>query len=43
MPASEARSHFWETPAFSLVFGSLLGWLLSTPRPVAEPAVTAAA
>ncbi len=31
MPASVARSHFWETLAFSLVFGSLLGWLLSTP------------
>jgi len=31
MPASVARSHFWETLAFSLVFGTLLGWLLSTP------------
>src|SRR6267154_5745760 len=31
MPASVARSHFWETLGFSLVFGSLLGWLLSTP------------
>jgi hypothetical protein len=31
MPASVARSHFWETLAFSLVFGSLLGWLLSCP------------
>jgi len=29
---SVARSHFRETPAFSLVFGSLLGWLLSAPR-----------
>jgi hypothetical protein len=43
MPASEACSHFWETLAFSLVFGSLLGWLLSTPRPAAEQAATAAA
>lgn len=31
MPASIARSHFWETLGFSLVFGSLLGWLLSPP------------
>ena len=31
MPASVARSHFWETLAFSLVFGFLLGWLLSRP------------
>jgi hypothetical protein len=31
MPASVARSHFWETLAFSLVFGSLLGWQLSSP------------
>ncbi len=31
MPASVARSHFWETLAFGLVFGSLLGWLLNTP------------
>jgi hypothetical protein len=29
MPISVAHSHFWETLAFSLVFGSLLGWLLS--------------
>jgi hypothetical protein len=43
MPASEACSHFWETLAFCLVFGSLLGWLLSTPRPTAEQAATAAA
>jgi hypothetical protein len=32
MPASVARSHFWETLMFSLVFGALLGWLMSTPR-----------
>lgn len=31
MPASVARSHFWETLGFSLVFGTLLGWLLSFP------------
>ncbi len=31
MPVSVVRSHFWETLAFSLVFGSLLGWLLSYP------------
>ena len=30
MPASVARSHFWETLGFSLVFGALLGWLFST-------------
>jgi hypothetical protein len=32
-----------ETLAFSLAFGSLPGWLLSTPRPAAEQAATAAA
>jgi hypothetical protein len=34
MPASVARSHFWETLGFSLVFGALAGWLLcfSAPR-----------
>ncbi len=32
MPPSVARSHFWETLGFSLVFGTLLGWLLSLPR-----------
>jgi hypothetical protein len=31
MPASVAHSHFWETLGFSLIFGTLLGWLLSTP------------
>jgi hypothetical protein len=31
MPASVARSHFWETLGFSLVFGILLGWLLNPP------------
>ena len=34
MPASVARSHFWETLGFSLVFGTLLGWLWNVPRPV---------
>src|SRR6267142_6915198 len=28
MPASVARSHFWETLGFNLVFGALAGWLL---------------
>ena len=28
---SVARSHVCETLAFSLVFGSLLGWLLNCP------------
>jgi hypothetical protein len=42
MPASVARSHFWETLAFSLVFGSLLGWLLSAPpREISQPATAA--
>jgi hypothetical protein len=31
MPASVARSHFWETLGFSLVFGALAGWLLWFP------------
>ncbi len=34
MPASVARSHFWETLGFSLVFGALLGWLLTAPPSV---------
>jgi hypothetical protein len=39
MPASVARSHFWETLGFSLVFGALAGWLLcfTTPAPQVEP------
>jgi hypothetical protein len=37
MPASVARSHFWETLSFSLVFGSLAGWLLCVTPP-AKPA-----
>jgi hypothetical protein len=31
MPPSVAHSHFRETLGFSLVFGGLAGWLLSTP------------
>jgi hypothetical protein len=43
MPASVARSHFWETLGFSLVFGALLGWLLCTPpSSVTKSAPTAA-
>jgi hypothetical protein len=33
MPASVARSHFWETLGFSLVFGALAGWLLCFAAP----------
>ncbi len=38
MPASVARSHFWETLGFNLVFGALAGWLLcfSAPAPQLE-------
>lgn len=43
MPASVARSHFWETLAFSLVFGTLLGWLLSTPPSTGTESAPAAA
>ena len=32
MPSSVAHTHFWETLGFSLVFGALVGWLLSTPQ-----------
>lgn len=28
MPATVARSHLWETLAFNLTFGALMGWLL---------------
>jgi hypothetical protein len=38
MPASVARSHFWETLGFSLVFGALAGWLLCFTAP--EPQVS---
>jgi hypothetical protein len=39
MPAGVARSHFWETLGFSLVFGALAGWLLcfTSPAPQVEP------
>ena len=33
MPGSVARSHFWETLGFSLVFGALAGWLLCFTAP----------
>jgi hypothetical protein len=36
MPASVARSHFWETLAFNLVFGALAGWLLCFPAPAPQ-------
>jgi hypothetical protein len=42
MPASVARSHFWETFGFSLVFGALLGWLLSAPPSAAMQGAPAA-
>ena len=32
MPSSVAQSHFRETLGFSLVFGALVGWLLSAPQ-----------
>jgi hypothetical protein len=43
MPASVARSHFWETLGFSLVFGALGGWLLcfTAPVPQVEPNLSA--
>jgi hypothetical protein len=41
MPASVARSHFVETLGFSLVFGSLLGWLLNPAPPSIAKEVTA--
>jgi hypothetical protein len=39
MPANVARSHFWETLGFSLVFGALAGWLLcrTAPAPQVQP------
>jgi hypothetical protein len=36
MPASVARSHFWETLGFNLVFGALAGWLLCFTAPVPQ-------
>ncbi len=43
MPASVARSHFWETLGFNLVFGALAGWLLcfTAPEPQVESNPTA--
>jgi hypothetical protein len=43
IPPSVARSHFWETLGFNLVFGALAGWLLcvTTPVPQAEPNLAA--
>ncbi len=41
MPPSVARSHLLETLGFSLVFGALAGWLLSTPQAVATVSVSA--
>jgi uncharacterized protein YjeT (DUF2065 family) len=41
MPDSVARSHFWETLGFSLLFGALAGWLLCfTAVPHMEPNLT---
>jgi hypothetical protein len=36
LPASIARSHFWETLGFSLVFGALAGWLLCRTAPESQ-------
>jgi hypothetical protein len=36
MPASVARSHFWETLGFNLVFGALAGWLLRFTAPAPQ-------
>jgi hypothetical protein len=43
MPASVARSHFWETLGFNLIFGALAGWLLrfAAPEPQVEPSLSA--
>ena len=43
MPPSVARSHFWETLGFNLIFGALAGWFLSfaAPVPQVEPNLTA--
>jgi hypothetical protein len=40
MPASVARSHFWETLGFSLVFGALAGWLLCFTAPAPQISAT---
>jgi hypothetical protein len=37
MPPSVARTHFWETLGFSMVFGALAGWLLCAPsKPIEQ-------
>jgi hypothetical protein len=43
LPASVARSHFWETLGFSLLFGALAGWFLcyTAPEPQVESNQTA--
>lgn len=41
MPMSVARSHFWETLAFNLTFGTLLGWLLGKTTPSIQPTASA--
>lgn len=41
MPSSVAHSHFWETLGFSLVFGTLLGWLLGKTIPSGQLASSA--
>jgi hypothetical protein len=33
MPATVARSHLWETLAFNVTFGVLMGWMLGSRRP----------
>jgi hypothetical protein len=40
MPASVARSHFWETMGFNLVFGALAGWLLCFTAPAPQVELT---
>ncbi len=40
MPASVARSHFWETLGFNLVFGTLAGWLLCFTAPAPQVELT---
>src|SRR5262249_9401147 len=41
MPRSVALSHFWETLMCFLVFGALLGWMLSAPQRPASLAKSA--
>jgi hypothetical protein len=43
LPPSVARSHFWETLGFNLIFGALAGWLLcvTTSAPPVEPNLAA--